>query len=127
MRTKLNEFIDIVKADPAVADVVAFTGGSGATAASCCDAQAPGERKDSADKVVARLRMKLPRWPARACSWCRCRTSASARQSDSQYQYTLQSDDVASAPVGAQDPPALSNLQLKTSAPTSRTTACRPR
>jgi multidrug efflux pump len=27
MRTKLNEFIDIVKADPAVSDVVAFTGG----------------------------------------------------------------------------------------------------
>ncbi|MFX5587146.1 efflux RND transporter permease subunit, partial [Acinetobacter baumannii] len=25
MRTKLNEFIDIVKADPAVSDVVAFT------------------------------------------------------------------------------------------------------
>jgi multidrug efflux pump len=52
-----------------------------------------------------------------------------ARQSDSQYQYTLQVR--RRGPLRMWEPKirlALSNLRSwKTSAPTSRTTACRPR
>ena len=35
MQVKMKQFIDIVRADPAVENVVAFTGGGRATAASC--------------------------------------------------------------------------------------------
>ncbi len=59
MRRKFRQFVDIIREDPAVADVVGFTGGPDQLAASVRDAEAASERKDSADKVMARLRPKL--------------------------------------------------------------------
>jgi len=96
MRTKLNDFIDIVKADPAVSDVVAFTGGQRRNGGFMYVTLKPlTERKDSADKVVARLRMKTAKVAgARVFLVPVQDIRIGARQSDSQYEYSLKSDDV---------------------------------
>ena len=96
MRTKLNEFIDIVKADPAVSDVVAFTGGQRRNGGFMYVTLKPlSERKDSADKIVARLRMKTAKVAgARVFLVPVQDIRIGARQSDSQYEYSLKSDDV---------------------------------
>jgi multidrug efflux pump len=66
MRQKLTQFIDIVKADPAVAVAVGFTGGSGPgpggstnTGTVFASLKPIGERKMSAEQVIGRLRDKL--------------------------------------------------------------------
>jgi len=96
MRTKLNEFIDIVKADPAVSDVVAFTGGQRRNGGFMYVTLKPlSERKDSADKIVARLRIKTAKVAgARVFLVPVQDIRIGARQSDSQYEYSLKSDDV---------------------------------
>jgi len=79
MRQKLADFIEIVRSDPAVENVVGFTGGGQRNSGFMFLSLKPlNERKVSADQVVARLRPRLAQNPARACSWFRFRTSASA-------------------------------------------------
>ena len=58
MRQKLDDFIEIVRADPAVENVVGFTGG-GNTGSMFVKLKPLAERNESADKVVARLRSQL--------------------------------------------------------------------
>ncbi|ALU88581.1 efflux RND transporter permease subunit [Herbaspirillum rubrisubalbicans] len=96
MRAKLNEFIDIVKADPAVSDVVAFTGGQRRNGGFMYVTLKPlSERKDSADKVVGRLRIKTAKVAgARVFLVPVQDIRIGARQSDSEYEYSLKSDDV---------------------------------
>jgi multidrug efflux pump len=96
MRTKLSEFVEIVRQDPAVANVTAFTGGGRRNGGSMFIALKPlSERKISADKVIARLRIKLGH-VAGASLFLQAVQDirVGARQSDSQYEYTLQSDDL---------------------------------
>ena len=96
MKIKLNEFIEIVRQDPAVANVTAFTGGGRRNGGSMYIALKPlSERKISADKVIARLRLKLGH-VAGASLFLQAVQDirVGARQSDSQYEYTLQSDDL---------------------------------
>ncbi|WP_343588018.1 efflux RND transporter permease subunit, partial [Herbaspirillum sp.] len=97
MKVKLNEFIDIVKQDPAVADVVAFTGGQRRNGGNMFITLKPlAERKESADKVIGRLRMKTAKVAgARVFLVPVQDIRIGARQSDSQYEYSLKSDDVA--------------------------------
>src|SRR5262249_42943835 len=60
MRAKLADFVEIVKNDPAVDNVVAFTGGQQRNTGSMFVALKPlSQRKESADQIVARLRVKL--------------------------------------------------------------------
>lgn len=96
MRDKLNEFVEIVKADPAVANVTAYTGGGTRNSGSMFIALKPlSERKLSADKVIGRLRGKLAHVPGATLFLQAVQDiRVGGRQSDAQYQFTLQSDDL---------------------------------
>jgi len=103
MAQKLRSVMAIVQADPAVKDVVGFTGGGGGgpggatnTANIFVGLKPLSERKANSDRVIARLRVKLAnitgvRLFLQAIQDIR----AGGRQSNSQYQYTILSDDLA--------------------------------
>ena len=96
MRPKLAAFIEIVRADPAVASVIGFTGGSQRNTGQMFISLKPlAERKVSADDVINRLRGKLARVPG-ATLFLQATQDirVGGRQSNSQYQYTLQGDDL---------------------------------
>src|SRR5207245_2009485 len=69
IREKMVHFVDIVKSDPAVEAATAFTGGGGGrgttsnTGRMFISLKPRGERKLSADEVIARLRPKLAQVP----------------------------------------------------------------
>ncbi|MFK0161251.1 efflux RND transporter permease subunit [Rhizobium sp. NPDC090279] len=97
MSKKLAQAQAIVKADPAVAAVVGFTGGHGTNQAQVFITLKPlEERAASAFQVMARLRPKLAAIPgAQLMMFPIQDLSVGARQSFAQYQYTLQADDTA--------------------------------
>ncbi len=80
MRQRMARFVEIVKADPAVANVVAFTGSGGGTTTNTgrmfIALKPLEERKVSADEIIRRLRRQLAK--ARRSSCSRHRTCASA-------------------------------------------------
>jgi multidrug efflux pump len=95
MRGKLQRLQAIVARDPAVASVVGFTGGRQTNSANMFVALKPLTQRDvNADQVIARLRPKLAH-----VSGATLYLQASqdirigGRQSNAQYQYTLQADD----------------------------------
>jgi multidrug efflux pump len=100
MREKMTAIVDIIGKDPAVDTVAAFTGGGGGRATTNTGrmfiALKPiGERKLSADQVIARLRKKIssvPGAPAYLQSVQDVR--AGGRMSGGQYQYTLQGENL---------------------------------
>ncbi|WP_423196190.1 MULTISPECIES: efflux RND transporter permease subunit [unclassified Cupriavidus] len=96
MRTKLDNFIAIVRADPAVVNVTGFTGGSQRNTGQMFVTLKPlSERKASADAIIARLRGKLAREPGANLFLVPVQDiRIGGRQSSSQYQFTLQSDDL---------------------------------
>jgi multidrug efflux pump len=96
MREKLHDFLRIVQADPAVQNVEGFTGGGQLNVAGMQAALKPlDERKVSADQVINRLRGKLARIPG-ATLYLQANQDfrVGGRGSNSQYQYTLQSDSL---------------------------------
>ncbi|MBV8272836.1 MAG: efflux RND transporter permease subunit [Cupriavidus sp.] len=96
MQTKLDNFIRIVQSDPAVVNVVGFTGGSQRnTGMMFVTLKSLSERKESADGVIARLRGKLAKEPGASLFLQSVQDiRVGGRQSSSQYQFTLQSDDL---------------------------------
>jgi len=95
MQSATARFANVIKSDPAVANVICFTGGGGAanggfvfTALKPLD-----ERKVRADQVIARLRPKLASIPG-ASLFLQAGQDLriGGRQSSAQYQYTIQSD-----------------------------------
>jgi multidrug efflux pump len=98
MREKLADFISIVRADPAVKNVVGFTGGSQRNTGSMFVTLKPlSERgEDSADRVVARLRRELAKEPGANLFLTPVQDiRIGGRQSNAQYQYTIQADELA--------------------------------
>jgi multidrug efflux pump len=97
MRQKLTRFIDIVRADPAVDTVVGFTGGGQTNSGFIFVALKPlTERSLSADQVIARLRGKLATVPGAALFLQGVQDiRVGGRQSNAQYQFTLQADHIA--------------------------------
>ncbi|HLH04755.1 MAG TPA: multidrug efflux RND transporter permease subunit [Bryobacteraceae bacterium] len=97
MREKLHEMLRIVQQDPAIDDVQGFTGGGTLNVASMWAQLKPlGERKASADQVINRLRPKLARIPGATLYMQAAQDiRVGGRGSNSQYQYTLQSDKLA--------------------------------
>ncbi len=103
MKQKLIQVADIIQSDPAVATVVGSTGGGsggfgGATNNANVDISLKplAERKVSADRVIARLRPRLARIRgAQAFIQANQDIRIGGRAANSQYQYTLQGDDVA--------------------------------
>ena len=94
MSEKLHQFMAIVMKDPAIHDVNGFTGGGKLNVARMWAQLKPlGERKLTADQVIDRLRGKLKKVPG-ATLYMRASQDirVGGRGSNSQYDYTLQSD-----------------------------------
>ena len=96
MQPKLASFVNIVRADPAVENVVAFTGGSQRNTGQMFVQLKPlAERKESADKIIARLRIKLANEPGANLFLNPVQDiRVGGRQANATYQYTLQADDL---------------------------------
>jgi multidrug efflux pump len=99
MRGMMIRFVDTMLDDPAVDTVIAFTGGAGGTTNTgrmFVALKPQSERKASADQIIGRLRVELRR-VAGATVFLQAvqDVRVGGRQSNAQYQYTLQSDDLA--------------------------------
>jgi len=97
MRQKLADFIEIVRADPAVESVVGFTGGGQRNSGFMFVSLKPlKERKISADQVIARLRPRLAQEPGANLYLVPVQDiRVGGRQANAQYQFTLQADELA--------------------------------
>ncbi|HZF23754.1 MAG TPA: efflux RND transporter permease subunit, partial [Burkholderiales bacterium] len=96
MQKKLNDFIEIVRQDPAVENVIGFTGGGQRNSGQMFISLKPlSQRKMSADMVIARLRGKLAREPGASLFLQPVQDiRMGGRAANAQYQYTLQADDL---------------------------------
>ena len=100
LRPKVEAFAEIVRADPGVATVNASVGGGGmggggATGSMFISLKPLSERKASADDVINRLRGQTTRITgAQLFLFAAQDIRMGGRQSSSQYQYTLQADDL---------------------------------
>ena len=97
--TKLNVFMRIVEKDPAVENVVSFTGGGrggGNTASMFVSLKPLAERKATAQEIIARLRPKTAHIPGAQLFLSAVQdVRVGGRQSNADYQYTLQGDNVS--------------------------------
>ncbi len=96
MRQKLANFVAIVRADPAVENVMAYTGGAQRNRGVMFMSLKPlKERQISADRVIARLRGKLAREPGASLYLVPVQDiRVGGRQASAQYQFSLQADDL---------------------------------
>jgi multidrug efflux pump len=99
MQQKIQRLAAIVKQDPGVASVLAFTGGGGGTTTNTgrvfIALKPLGERKASADQIINRLRPKLGVVPGATLFLQAVQdVRIGGRQSNAQYQYTIQSDNL---------------------------------
>ena len=97
MRQKLADFMTIVSSDPAVENVVGFTGGARRNSGTMFVALKPlSQRKETADQVIARLRGKLAKEPGANLFLQPVQDiRIGGRSANAQYQFTLQADDLA--------------------------------
>jgi multidrug efflux pump len=93
----IQEIAGVVKKDRAVANVISFAGGGGATnTGSLYVALKPlGEREASATQIINRLRPQLSRLPAASAFLQAVQDlRIGGRSSNAMYQYTIQADNV---------------------------------
>jgi len=112
MNVQLQRMLKIVHADPAVANVVGFTGGGGGTntARLFISLKPLDVRKDSADVIIGRLRPKLAHVPGGTLYLQSSQDlRIGGRASNAMYQYTLQSDNYQDVSTWA--PKLLAKLQ----------------
>jgi multidrug efflux pump len=102
MRYSVVSLVNVIRADPAVAHVNAYTGGNGASNTGNIYialkplGKGPGERKISAMDVINRLRPKLNRLPVASAFLQPVQDlRIGGRGSNAMYQYTIQSDNIA--------------------------------
>jgi len=97
MRGKLEDFMKIIRDDPAVDNVTGFTGGSRVNSGMMFISLKPlGERHESSQQVIDRLRKKLAKEPGASLFLMAVQDiRVGGRQSNASYQYTLLSDDLA--------------------------------
>ncbi|MBS0309689.1 MAG: efflux RND transporter permease subunit, partial [Proteobacteria bacterium] len=97
MQGKLKQLMDIIKRDPAVESVVGFTGGSRAGGGFLFASLKPrSQRKDGGQAVIARLRPQLAKVTGVTLFLNPVQDlRMGGRQSNSTYQYTLKSDNIA--------------------------------
>jgi len=103
MQGKLRQLVDIIRRDPAVATVVGFTGGSRAGGGFLFVNLKPvNQRTDAGQAVIARLRPQLARVTGVSLFLNPVQdVRMGGRQSNSTYQYTLKSDNLADLRVWA--------------------------
>ncbi|HWG37182.1 MAG TPA: efflux RND transporter permease subunit [Terriglobales bacterium] len=96
MRDKLDQFVSIVRADPAVDTITAYTGGNRTNTARINVQLKPIEvRKLSSDQVIARLRRSTRVVPGAQLFLTSVQdVSVGGRGSNAQFQYTLQSENL---------------------------------
>jgi multidrug efflux pump len=96
MRDKLTQFITIVRKDPAVDSVVGFTGGGQTNSGFVFISLKPqSQRRLSADAVIGRLRRDLAQVPGASLFLQAVQDiRVGGRQSNAQYQFTLQADSL---------------------------------
>jgi len=97
MQARVARYVEIIKSDPAVATVMAFTGSAGGptnTARMFVSLKPAGERL-SADQIIARLRPKLAQVPG-ASLYLRAAQDIQVGgvRSNAQYQYSIQSGNI---------------------------------
>jgi multidrug efflux pump len=97
MDDSVKQLVGVIKSDPAVANVMAFTGGQGATNTGFIyiSLKPLNERKVSAADIINRLRPKMNRLPvASAFLQAAQDLRIGGRGGNALYQYTIQSDNV---------------------------------
>ena len=100
MEGRLTQFVDIIKSDPAVATVMAFTGGGAGTTTNTGRAfvslKPLEQRPVSADQIITRLRPKLARVSG-ATLYLQATQDVrvSGVQSNAQYIYAIQSENLS--------------------------------
>jgi multidrug efflux pump len=97
MNSAIQAISGVIRADPAVDNVIVFTGGNGPTNAGFIYiALKPlAERRDSAFAIINRLRPKLNHLPGAAAFLQASQDlRIGGRSSNAMYQYTLQSDNI---------------------------------
>jgi multidrug efflux pump len=97
MNNAVQQIVGVIKNDPAVANVTAFTGGNGATNnGSLYVALKPlAARNDSASQIIDRLRPQLSRLPVASAFLQPVQDlRIGGRSSNALYQYTIQADTV---------------------------------
>src|SRR6185369_11387971 len=99
MQGKLQQLVDIIRSDPAIATVVGFTGGNrpGGGGFMFATLKSLSERNDDTQTIIQRLRQKLSNVTGVSLFLNPVQdVQIGGRQSNSTYQFTLQSDDLAS-------------------------------
>jgi len=97
MNNAIQQIAGVIKQDPAVANVISFAGGGGATnTGSLFIALKPlGERRSSASQIISRLRPKLERLAVASAFLQPVQDlRIGGRSSNAMYQYTIQADHV---------------------------------
>jgi multidrug efflux pump len=97
MNDSIQRIGRVIKSDPAIDNVIAFTGGGGATNTGSLfiALKLLAERKVSAAQIIDRLRPQLNRLPvASAFLQAAQDLRIGGRSSNAMYQYTIQSDNV---------------------------------
>jgi len=97
MKGKMSQFVNIVMQDPAVQTIVGFAGGNTTynTGRMFITLKPLAERKITADQIIARLRRKLAVVPGATLYMQSAQDlTIGGRQSQSQYQYTLQGENL---------------------------------
>ncbi len=95
MAKKLERVVKIVKANPAVANVVAFTGGGSSNSGFLFVSLVPDNQRVDATAVIAQLRRKLANVAGAQVFLAPVQDiRAGGRPSPALYQYTLQSSDL---------------------------------
>ena len=97
MNAKTNQFISIVKKDPAVQNVLAFVGGNAAQnqGRMFVTLKPLAQRKISVDQVIARLRPKLSHIPGATLYFQGVQDlQIGGRMSNAQFQYTLSGENL---------------------------------
>ncbi|HEY4425304.1 MAG TPA: multidrug efflux RND transporter permease subunit [Pyrinomonadaceae bacterium] len=99
MRQRMARFVDIIKSDPAVANVVAFTGSGGGTTTNTgrmfISLKPLDERKVSADEIIRRLRRQLATVEGASVFLQATQDlRVGGRGGNAQYQYTIQSENL---------------------------------
>ena len=96
MQIKLGQIVNVIKKDPAIENVVAFTGGSRAGGGFLFATMKPKSERDGARDVITRLRPKLSRITGVATFLSPVQDMrVGGRGGNGTYQYTLKADDPA--------------------------------
>jgi hydrophobe/amphiphile efflux-1 (HAE1) family protein len=100
MEGRLKHFVDIIKSDPAVATVMAFTGGGGGSTTNTgrvfVSLKPLEERDATADQIISRLRPKLARVTGATLYMQASQdVRVSGVQSNAQYIYAIQSENLS--------------------------------